>query len=80
MSELILAVGDDNVQIQNLDTCSIDLSWDHKKGTTVKFGTEVGVIPSKGLDKLGIVVWFDRDKVDAVLHPQKAANPNGVEE
>lgn len=67
MSELILAVGDDNVQIQNLDTCSTDLNWDHKKGTIVKFGTEVGITPGEGLDKLGIVVWFDRTAVKKAL-------------
>lgn len=71
MSDLILAVGDDNVAIQNLDTCSIDLNWTAKKGTTVRFGTEVGLTPNDGLDKLGIVVWFDRKKVESILHPPK---------
>lgn len=69
MSELILAYGDDNIAIQNLDTCGISLDWSAKKGTKVTFGTEVGITPNNGLNKLGIVVWMDRDKVESILHP-----------
>lgn len=66
LSELILAIGDDNVQLQNLDTCADTLDWSAKKGTTVKFGTEVGITP-EGLNKLGLVIWLDRAAVKAAM-------------
>lgn len=66
MSELILAVGDDNVQFQNLDHCASDLNYSAKKGTKITFGTEQPV-NLNGTEKLGLVVWLDRKLVaDAI--------------
>jgi hypothetical protein len=68
MSELLAKIGDDNFQIQNLDTCGISYDWSAKKGTTIKFGTEVG-IDGRGTKKLGMIVWLDRDEVERLIHP-----------
>lgn len=62
MSELILAVGDDNVQFQNLDHCASDLNYSAKNGTKITFGTEQPV-NLDGTVKLGLVLWLDRDAV-----------------
>ena len=75
MSELIAAVGDENVTFQNLDrdASSIDKT---KHGTKVTFYT--GAIRAEemlggGKTKMkGLVVWLPRDRVDAVLAAEKA--------
>lgn len=66
LSELILAIGDDNVSIQNLDQCADTLDWSAKKGTKIRFGTDVPLTP-EGTTKLGLVAWLPRDAVTAAL-------------
>jgi hypothetical protein len=72
LSELITAVGDENVGIQNLDQCAIDLNWSAKKGTKITFGTDQVLTP-EGLPKLGMVVWLDRKAVADALAKAKQA-------
>lgn len=66
LSELIAKYGDDKVQFQNLDSCAIDLNYDHKKGTRITFGTDQP-LNLDGTKQLGLVVWFDRDKVKEII-------------
>jgi hypothetical protein len=68
-SELIAAIGDENVAIQNLDHCGITLDYHIKKGTKITFGTEVRLTP-EGTEKLGLVLWLPRDAVAAALRSQ----------
>ena len=67
LSELIAAYGDDKVQFQNLDHCAKTLDYHHKKGTTITFGTDVNLHPREGTEKLGLVIWLDRDEVKRIL-------------
>jgi hypothetical protein len=74
ISELILAVGDDNVKFQNLlnDAQSIDKT---KHGTKITFYTD-GVQAEELLapDKtknVGLVLWLPRDRVDAAIKAEK---------
>lgn len=69
LSELISAYGDDNVQSQNLDQCGISLDM---KGVTTRitFGTEQRLNPN-GTEKLGLVVWLDRDRVAQIIDASK---------
>lgn len=71
-SELIAAVGDDKVGVQFIDTCNISMDWDHKKGTRITFGTDVKLIFNEGTERLGMIVWMDRDAVKAALAAEKA--------
>lgn len=71
LSELILAVGDDNVRFQNLDQCAITLDWSIKKGTRITFGTEEMIVPGEGTEKLALILWFDREAVAAALQSEK---------
>lgn len=65
LSELIAAYGDDQVQFQNLDQCAERISA--SKGVTkVAFATEQTVNPT-GTDKLGVVIWLDRDRVNRII-------------
>lgn len=73
LSDLILAVGDDNVVFQNLDQCAFDLNYGAKTGTRVTFGTDVP-LTLEGTEKLGLVLWFDRRAVaDAVAASAEAS-------
>ena len=73
-SELIAAVGDDKVGVQFLDQCGIDFNWDHKKGTRITFGTDVKLTFGEGTERMGMIVWMDRDAVKAALAAEKAKN------
>jgi hypothetical protein len=70
LTDLIVAVGDD-VQFQNLDNCAKTLDYHHKKGTTITFGTDMNIAGERGTEKLGLVVWLDREKVAEILEKSK---------
>jgi hypothetical protein len=71
LSELIASYGDDKVEFQNLDQCIDTLDWNGKTGVTkIKFGAEQP-INSQGTEKLGLVVWFDRDRVNEIIAVSK---------
>lgn len=69
LSELILAIGDENVQFQNLDHCADKLNMN---GVTTKitFGTEQR-LNLEGTEKLGLVVWLDRARVAEITKAAK---------
>ena len=71
LSELISAYGDDKVQFQNLDQSATTLNM---SGSTTKitFGTEQPLTPN-GTERLGLVIWLDRDRVKAIVAASKAA-------
>lgn len=70
MSELILAVGDENVVFQNLlnDAQSIDKT---KYGTKITFYTDAiqaeELLNGGETKKLGLVVWLPRNLVNAAM-------------
>lgn len=66
MSELILAIGDENVEFQSLDECAVQLSYSLGGGGKITFGTEQPILPT-GTKKLGLVLWLDRDAVKSAL-------------
>jgi hypothetical protein len=74
ISELIAEYGDDKVEFQNLDQCVRSLDYHHKNGTTVTFGTAANVDLSKGTEKLGLVIWLDRDRVAEIISKSKEAS------
>lgn len=67
LSSLIAAIGDDNVKFQNLDQSAISLDWSLKTGGRITFGTNEQIIPGEGTKRLGLVLWLDREAVDATL-------------
>ena len=76
LSELIAAYGDDLVQFQNLDQCATNLVLG-KQGTKITFGTEQP-LGLDGTEKLGLVVWLDRDRASGIIKAAKdvaATNP-----
>jgi hypothetical protein len=75
MSDLILAVGDENVIFQSLDKdfSSIDRI---KHGTKVTFYTDA-IQPEEMLGggktkKMGLILWLPRDKVEAAIAAEKS--------
>lgn len=74
LSDLILSIGDKNIQLQNLDQCADTLDWTAKKGTKITFGTEVRLTPD-GTERLGMVIWLDRKAVaDAIAKSKEPSN------
>lgn len=71
LSELITAVGDDKVEFQNLDQSLISLDFNAKSGTKITFGSSM-TAGIDGTDKLGLVVWLDRDAVKAAIQKGKS--------
>lgn len=75
MSELIFAIGDENVVFQNLlnDAHSIDLT---KHGTKITFYTNaispVEMMGGGETKKMGLVLWLPRDLVNAAIAKKKA--------
>jgi hypothetical protein len=65
ITELIQKIGDDNVRLQPLDSCLTDMR--SKKGENLyTFASEVP-FDLKGPNKLGLVLWLDRDDVKKIL-------------
>ncbi len=75
LSELILAVGDENVKFQNLlnDAQSVDKT---KHGTKITFYTDAvqaeEMIHAATTKNIGLVVWLPRDRVDAAVAANKS--------
>lgn len=68
MTDLLNAIGDDNIGFQTLDQSVRDLDWSAKRGTTiVSFETETTISVDTGLDKYGMVIWLDRDLVHTTM-------------
>lgn len=67
VSTLIATIGDDNVRFQNLDQCAKSLDWNIKSGGQITFVTPERIIPGKGTDRLGLVLWLDRDAVSKAI-------------
>lgn len=76
LSELIAAYGDDLVQFQPLDACATALNMNGGK-TKITFVTEMPLTMS-GTEKLGLVVWLDRDKVKAITAASAPAGEGGA--
>jgi hypothetical protein len=73
MSELILAVGDENVVFQNLDSDAHTIDKT-KHGTKITFYTNAIQAEEVLFDKsakIGLVVWLPRDKVEAAIKAEK---------
>ena len=75
MSELILAVGDENVVFQNLDrdAQTIDKT---KHGTKIAFYTDAiqaeELLGDGKTKKIGLVIWLPRDRVEAAIAKEKS--------
>lgn len=65
LSELIASYGDDKVQFQNLDQSTISMNMNGAT-TKITFGTEQR-LHLDGTEKLGLVVWLDRDRVKQII-------------
>lgn len=74
MSELMLAVGDDNIVFQNLltDAQSVDKT---KAGTKITFYTDAiqaeELLNGGKTKKIGLVVWLPRGAVEAAVAAEK---------
>lgn len=77
LSELIRLYGDERVKFQNLDGSIDSIDYTAKKGTKITFRTEASIEPMRGTRELGLVVWFDRKALKAVMDADMAALNGG---
>lgn len=65
LSELIARVGDEKVQLQRIDDCVTSIQMT-KHGARASFVTPQ-TFGLDGFDKMGLIVWLDRDEVAKVI-------------
>lgn len=70
LSELISIIGDDNIGVQSIDTCVHSIQT-VKHGTRVAFNTDQ-TFNFDGMEKMGLVVWIDREQAKAALATRPA--------
>lgn len=83
LSEIILKIGDDNVTFQNLgnDLDSVSLT---RRGVKVSFFTDPeninpnDLLATKKSNKIGLIVWLPRDRVDAILAENSERKPGAA--
>ena len=73
LSELIRRYGDDKVAIQKLDDSATSLNMSNGV-TKITFLTEEP-LDIGGTDRLGLIVWMERDRVQAIIDEAKT-NPS----
>lgn len=72
LSELIAAYGDEKVRFQKLDDDADEMRMG-KHHTKITFGTRER-LGLNGTNRMGLVVWMDRDRVAEILAPLDRAN------
>ena len=71
LTELLTEIGDDNLSLQQLQTCMTGAKY-NKGVTTVTFITEeVGPMDLADCKKTALIVWIDGDKFDETLNKFK---------
>lgn len=70
LSELIRLYGDDKVEVQKLDDSATSLNMSNGV-TKITFPTEEP-LDIGGTDRLGLIVWMERDRVQAIIDDAKA--------
>lgn len=78
LSELIAAVGDDNVAFQVLDNCASKIDG---KETSAKITFGTNEVTARDLlknetPKFGMIVWLPRDKLKAAVEANNTASAN----
>lgn len=78
ISELIAAVGDDQVGVQNLDQCYISANTAGSKRNrhgVISFGVQasqiVDMVAGTESERMALIVWMPRKKVQAVMAAEK---------
>lgn len=71
MTSLLNAIGDDGISFQNLDHSLINADWSAKKVSKITFGTDQ-TVTLEGTEKLGLVLWLDRNQVAETMARLKA--------
>jgi hypothetical protein len=79
MSELILAVGDDQLRFQNLDTDAQTIDKT-KHGTKITFYTDAiqaeELLGGGKTEKIGLVLWLPRNRVVEIIAAAKSKSPH----
>jgi hypothetical protein len=77
ITQLIALAGEDNVRCQWLHHSSAGWIFNVKKGTTCRFHTARENMPNLDgtCERVGIVLWFERDVVEKAEHHNSTKEP-----
>lgn len=64
ITELLAAVGDENIKVQYIDECTSKYQYTAKTGNKLTVHTDEE-LDSRGMARFGIILWVDRDKLAA---------------
>ncbi len=79
LTQLLGKIGDDNITYQNLDTDFVEFK-DGKRGAKITFATGEKIDGARAMlgagptQKMGLIIWLDRDHVANVM---EGLTPNG---
>lgn len=76
LDELVSDIGNENITMQNLDECAVELSRSNNNVTKITFLTDMP-FDMRGTERLGVVLWFERDAVRKWLDAFKARTDEG---
>ena len=76
LSEFIAIYGDDDVKFQRLDECTTNISMT-KRGSKASFVTPE-TFGFDGFDKMGLIIWLDRERATKILADHKSAAPSAI--
>jgi len=66
LSDLIALIGDDNINVQNVEQSAVKMKTNKKHGDLeITFASAYDIM--NGANKVGLVVWFDKDDFDEAL-------------
>lgn len=66
LSELIEIIGDENIEVQNVEQSAVRMKKNAKHGDLeITFATMHDIL--NGANKVGLVVWFDKNDFNEAL-------------
>ena len=66
LSELVTIIGDENIDVQNIEQSAVKMKVNKKHGyLEIAFASPHDIL--NGANKTGLVVWFDKDEFNEAM-------------
>lgn len=75
ITELLAAVGEENIKVQYIDECASGMQMTKRQGNKLTVHTDEP-FGLNGMQRFGFVLWVDRDKLAGAAQ-QTQGTPNG---
>lgn len=70
--QLLTDIGDENIKVQYIDECTSQYNYTAKRGNKLTVHTDEE-FDSRGMQRFGIVLWVDREKLKEAQRAVQAA-------